>query len=394
MAAGNSEMKSNSAIELLNGIDAELREITRGKEFAQWNQGAVGELGKLLNFPPFDNFREIWIYTGDGGAIAASALVGRWALHKLVAKESAEAIIEGFEREARRASATYVELLPVAGVRIDRKCDLAEGVSLIPASEVPLAWRVMLHDRYHPLPFAIPAESCFLVQHYEVTPAYEFRTADSVQPGQSRSMPATQDRETMRHRVRLASIAAGNGSAELPVSLFVPETESPFMGGTNNQTVRPVPAIPLVCFPVDADEVKSTFDQLCAFKNGSSLERAIDRIGRARTARNSVDASLELGMAAEITLMHGQNTSNTEITYKIASRAAWLLGDSAESRIEIFGEMKRLYRARSDAVHTGKLSKASDIDLQNGEALVVRAIRSILRRGEFPDWESLVLSGS
>lgn len=86
-------------------------------------------------------------------------------------------------------------------------------------------------------------------------------------------------------------------------------------------------------------------------------------------------------------------TSNTEITYKIGSRAAWLLGKDEGDRATIFDEMKHLYKARSDAVHSGVLPSKSKVDLDVADQLVVRVVQAILERGKFPDWASLTLGG-
>ncbi len=149
----------------------------------------------------------------------------------------------------------------------------------------------------------------------------------------------------------------------------------------------------LVTFPADMAMIKTVFGQLATFAEGDSLTRAIDRLGRSRLAIHPVDRALDLGMAAEIVLMHDLGTSNTEITYKIGSRAAWLLGEGAAERAKIFDEMKHLYKARSDAVHSGVLSPKSKVDLDLADKLVVRVIRAILQRGSFPDWTSLTLGG-
>ena len=99
-------------------------------------------------------------------------------------------------------------------------------------------------------------------------------------------------------------------------------------------------------------------------------------------------------MAAEIVLMHDQGRFNTEITHKIASRAAWLLGEDAGTLAEIFNQIKLLYAARSTAVHSGVLPSKSSIDLNAADDLVARIIRAILERGSFPDWMSPALGGS
>ena len=55
--------------------------------------------------------------------------------------------------------------------------------------------------------------------------------------------------------------------------------------------------------------------------------------------------------------------------------------------------MKHLYKARSDAVHSGVLPSKSKVDLDVADQLVVRVVQAILERGKFPDWASLTLGG-
>lgn len=163
------------------------------------------------------------------------------------------------------------------------------------------------------------------------------------------------------------------------------------VGGTMSS--RPFAAHPVVAFPADMGTIQRAFGQLAAFAEGDSLTRAIDRLGRSRLAVHPVDRALDLGMAAEIMLMHDNGTSNTEITHKIASRAAWLLGADANERATIFDEMKHLYKARSDAVHSGALPPKSKVDLDLADQLVARVVQAILERGSFPDWTSLTMGG-
>ena len=163
------------------------------------------------------------------------------------------------------------------------------------------------------------------------------------------------------------------------------------VGGTLSG--RPFAAHPVVAFPVDMVAIKRAFGQLAVFAKGDSLTRAIDRLGRSRLAVHPVDRALDLGMAAEIVLMHDNGTSNTEITHKIGSRAAWLLGGDADERATIFDEMKHLYKARSDAVHSGVLPPRFRVDLDLADQLVVRVVQAILERGNFPDWTSLTMGG-
>lgn len=75
---------------------------------------------------------------------------------------------------------------------------------------------------------------------------------------------------------------------------------------------------PVVAFPADIEAISLAFGQLSSFTEGDSLTRAIDRLGRSRLAVHPVDRALDLGMAAEIMLMHDNGTSNTETLIKSA----------------------------------------------------------------------------
>ena len=85
--------------------------------------------------------------------------------------------------------------------------------------------------------------------------------------------------------------------------------------------------------------------------------------------------------------------SSTEIAHKIGGRAAWLLGHEPAERANIFTEMKLLYQARSEAVHSGVLSAKSKVNLEAGDKLVTRTLTAILVRGRFPNWASLMMGG-
>lgn len=175
--------------------------------------------------------------------------------------------------------------------------------------------------------------------------------------------------------------------------MLVPDRTALFAGGEGNIASRPIGAYPVVSFPTEATAVKAAYDQLIVFADSESLVRAVDRLGRARAARSPVDQVLELGIAAEIALMHGDSSSNTEITHKIGTRAAWLLGEDAEQRTAIFADIKALYHARSKAVHEGTLPKKSKVDLRDADILVTRILNAIAARSRFPNWSDLTMGG-
>ena len=143
----------------------------------------------------------------------------------------------------------------------------------------------------------------------------------------------------------------------------------------------------------DADEVLRMFNALSKFAEPESLLRAVDRLGRSRTDLTTADQALDLGMAGEILLMHGSGQSTSEIAHKLSIRAAWLLGATLDERLETARKSKQLYSARSDAAHSGSLSKKTKFDRSESDRLITDACRAITEKGKFPDWDRLTLGG-
>jgi hypothetical protein len=377
----------DKAIDLLAAAGDELAQIRRGKEFSLslWRDSIRSLDDGLAKTDPFRPYANAWLFTGDGGGEVMAGRFGNWAIERLVAMVPAPEIIAELKAESNRNTAVYEEVSPVLGVKIDRECFLSEGVSLLPGE-------AML-DGLNQLPSFAPRDSCVLYQTLSVRPAFEIReSATEPARGASVTTPSSEARDGVRRSVRYACLLAGTGAVEIPVTTTIANENLLFAKGR----VRPhnlFSAYPLVSFPVDGDVVKRYFDALAAFKEKDSLHRAIDRLGRARLARSPVDQALELGIAAEIALMHAETSGNTEITYKIGSRAAWLLGKTPTERTEIFGDIKQLYQARSQAVHSGILSAKSKVDLQAGDKLIAQTLAAILALGRFPEWTCLTMGG-
>lgn len=349
----------------------------------------------LAEVAPFSDFRNVWIYTGDGGGFANTPQFGKWAIDRLMKKEPPESILAAFLAEVERNAAIYFDVSPLFCVQVDSYDEICDGVALVPEPDG------VIPAHMHRIPFhavEVPAGTSFLYQSFRVNPAFE-RREESSHHRSTVTAPEASQRDAIRKRLRLACLLASAGPAEL--SLTVPRAENGalFVAGKGQLSAWPfnprsVAALPSDCFPVNSAAVKRVFELLGNFREVESLARAIERLGRARLAASPVDRALELGIAVEIALMHDQGSDNSEITHKIGNRAAWLLGRESSEREAIFGEMKALYRARSQAVHRGKLSSSSPIDLTAADRLVTRALIAILERGGFPDWNSLTMGGN
>lgn len=376
----------------LQAIADEVAKIQRGRDYSLWRSEAKHRVNDFLSqAEPFSQFATCWVFSGDGAGLVVGGRFGEWAIDRLVEKKTPAEIVARFRDEVARNKAVYEDVSPMVGLEITEAVELAPGVRLVPpAADIfdalgytyRFAWPNM------------PTGTGFLVQTYTVAPAFERWANEASNPTEtSVTLPPLAARDETRRRCRLACLLGSTGGVELPMSVILSDRSALLaVGGTVSG--RPFAPHPLVSFPADMVAITRAFGQLASFAEGDSLTRAIDRLGRSRIAVHPVDRALDLGMAAEIVLMHDQGRSNTEITHKIASRAAWLLGEDAGTRAEIFNQIKLLYAARSTAVHSGMLPSKSSVDLDAADDLVAQVIRAILERGSFPDWMSLTLGGS
>ena len=106
------------------------------------------------------------------------------------------------------------------------------------------------------------------------------------------------------------------------------------------------------------------------------------------------DRILDYAIALEILY----RLDSSELTYKLGTRAACLLGDTSEKRRETFERITEFYDIRSAIVHgptTKKHKKLGHEDFEracaNGRDLACDTLSELLQRGRFPDWKDLIL---
>jgi hypothetical protein len=144
--------------------------------------------------------------------------------------------------------------------------------------------------------------------------------------------------------------------------------------------------------PLDVDALHQVVNQFFALPPKLRQEMAIpiDRLNLAIGGRNPVDKAIDLGVALEALLLH-ELDDNGELSYRLKTRGAALLGGSASQRRETFNILGRLYNLRSKAVHSGKLKGNPTEEIRAGCALCVRLVLKMIERGAWPDWDALVL---
>lgn len=131
-------------------------------------------------------------------------------------------------------------------------------------------------------------------------------------------------------------------------------------------------------------------------KDRDILSLAIMRLAASLSRRGYFglqDSILDLSIVLEILY----TVENPEVTYKLATRAAYYLGEDATGRNEVFEKIQSFYKIRSRIVHGRKQPKKTELKKAFDEVfkLARRTLLKTLKIGRLDDgeWNQLVVSG-
>jgi Apea-like HEPN len=100
---------------------------------------------------------------------------------------------------------------------------------------------------------------------------------------------------------------------------------------------------------------------------------AVSRFTSTTERQSPTDRLIDASIGLENLFLQG---TNDELSFRLALRAAWLLGQSANERREIFGELKKVYDSRSRVVHGGVQAPAEPAIVD----AAVDSLRRVLRK--------------
>jgi Apea-like HEPN len=346
---------------------------------------------RLVEVEPFTAFKNGWRFHGNGGGMTLSGRIGSWALEQLERGESPESIIESAAKTANFPSQIMLDVSPLLGADVRDVIDIDDHTRVIPSKDVPESWLAMgAHRSLEEKKFETHAP-CLLVIKYKLTPAFKRRNPEiEIDGSETAESVSPLDRQRQKERVAAAFVLRGSRPVAITASTILAEQDS-ILGHPRVRHGTLNSAMIFGTAEFEPKEIKKTYEAIVAFDVEKAILLAVGRIRRARSS-SVADAALELGIALELLLMHGERNSG-EIRNKVALRGAWLLGGDVNERKGIFRSLHVLYDARSKVAHIGLLGATSKFDSEESGALVVQIIVELLRRGKFPDWQSLVLGG-
>ncbi|WP_397452115.1 hypothetical protein [Pseudomonas sp. NA-150] len=170
-----------------------------------------------------------------------------------------------------------------------------------------------------------------------------------------------------------------------------------FLSSWSARSIETIPRAGQVYQPVDLSEIQNIISDFQRLNTQAKLKVrvALERFNLALRRGSLGDRAIDLSIALE-SLVGGNESS--EVTHKVTTRTARLLGSDLTQRSRIRDIVKATYTYRSAMVHNGQQPTKAKMILEERteakeilkQAGVVCAdlIKTILRLGDTPEWQS------
>ena len=196
---------------------------------------------------------------------------------------------------------------------------------------------------------------------------------------------------------------SGNGWLLAEEKFFHPYNGGVSLSRSRGQFGDATFAKPIQVGEAEIDEAKYLY---CILDRNTDIREKlripIDRWMKSKTPRNPIDKIIDLGIAFEA-LYLSNIQQPVELSFRLRLHAAWHRGDNEEDRKGLMKKLKNIYEWRSAVVHNGKLptkknkkpytTDAVDKFIKDTQELCRQSIIKIIKDGQFPDWDRLILSG-
>ena len=146
---------------------------------------------------------------------------------------------------------------------------------------------------------------------------------------------------------------------------------------------------------ISEEQLKSCLGLHKLLENFTKLDLCIARWLRSKQAVAKEEQLVELRIALESVLLGDDVGVVGEKRHRLATRGAWLLGETVEERKICFRKLRDAYDFASTVVHAGRLKKKDSEKLVNtiggAQDLCRKAILQIASARAAPDWLNVVL---
>lgn len=361
----------------------------------------------VLNESPFKGGQGYLVARDNGYSGFYAHEVSIALTHKFLRGQSPSSCIDWLEKVLTAKEGLGFGIMALWGIEVNTPISFSNNVTLIPFDMLPTsnikAWILSAKDfsvypGFRSPLFASSPRAALLCSH--LVKPFIYSTALGEPPLQPDPLYVHRILDDCRQALSLIGpscpISAGYWFQFDDADL----NEASFYSGVTISHMEVTPWDPTLPAPLDPDESREVVNRFLALGEPlrGKLRLALERLNQALRRRPNGDKALDLSIALEILLVDGSG----ENTYKVGLRAALLLDAPLEEKIYARSITGGLYTLRSALVHDGVLppdvklvrfgKKPSYQVIADAAAVCSKVIRSILFRGEIPDWYSLELN--
>jgi hypothetical protein len=339
-----------------------------------------------------------------------------WLLY-VSCTDSEDVALSALSKYAQLNYTPFTHFIAVSEIVINETVQLADGVRLIPFSEVP---RSSVTDALDPtllkpeflakvglggltelgLKFSdrVSPPEAVLVKSARVSPKFDNpvdHAVFGVEPEPTELIEACE------------CITLIAPAAPLPIARWVTMEEwvpcSGFIGvAWSRESNKVIGKDKLKLNETQLGELRDVFDKFRKLPQivRDKLRVPIQFLNQSRRSSSVADRAINLGVAFEALYLNDRS-SKEQIAFTFRLRAAWHLGESPEARMGLMDVFNKIYGCRSNAVHTGKLKDTIKVKsegqisthrfLDRADVLCVRAILKVIDDGGFPNWQAIII---
>lgn len=365
---------------------------------ARWahiSPGTVEPFGNaLLSIASIAELDGVWYALPYHGGLLDFRSAAIYLIDRALDHDAGE-IIDDLLRFVSTRTIELISVRAVEGIVVDSPSELSDGFSIVPPIALPNVPETKIVFSTQNAPRhgwgSSPSAAIVLRETFHV-PFYE-----PPKRGESGQTLYRAEVEVDMQYALWAATLASQGAPEFRQGYDVVASRGwPGMTSGSTRGGETFPVLIPRARQVDADLARKLFHELR--KQQGKLDLAMSKLQASRRRTSFAERAVDLGTCLEVLLMH-ESTNNTEISYKLASRAAWLLGVDGPDRVAVFKRARDLYNARSVAVHSGTAPKASksypegvEAAINSYDQLCAAIIIKIALQGGWPNWTKLVLN--
>lgn len=334
-----------------------------------------------------------FIRSGSASARVSTHLVAGALLRRAYECDSADIALRDVLAFVRSPRLDVLTVVTLAGIKLDRTLTLSKHLSLCPPSALPQSEnfaRLFPHEfnkREHLifLPWTTFA-SAALVRSWSIENAIVDATLDNL----SEPLDPTEEELEIDRAICCTVLCTTEGVQRM--HRYHENLHPGHLWPGSGWSEHPAVATYRDPAPVNETDLCDLFSLTKQFADWQEFSRLVKRLNAARCKLDLVDAHIDLGIVAECALTKGDK-QESEISQRLRTRSAWLLGRSPDERRAIAKATSDLYSRRSSAAHRGVVSSHKRDHYEADDRLCRDLLIEILRRGAFPqssDWSGIV----